>query len=360
MPVEHTSGSIVFASQVCTTRAQMVSFINAQLQNAGWTSSAVALGYELTCAQTPQYLQCRVLVEDNSETSGSDRWIRLRVSNVARDKISAAVVGSGSIYACTNTGSPLTILANRHQFFLFEQGGYLQYRYFACGVPFLPTPLVPKVVSAATAASPVVITSNGHGFQNGDLVYCAAFEGLTGVNSLTFAVANRTANTFELSGSVGGGAYSSGGVVGKISGQLAEAIWMCDGANASWGTFRNRLNTITGSCWSCINGSAIGGGGDGSVALATLRPSGSSVINNVDVLLYNNSYQGNEPLLMLGTNTAVLGKICGQLWDGFLSSGNTTMDQTTSSVLDGTHYYYSVSGNAFTAAATNTLWIANS
>lgn len=360
MPVEHTSGSIVFASQTCSTRAQMVSFINTQLQNAGWTSSAIALGYELTCAQTPQYLQCRIYVEDNGETSGGNQRIRLRALNVARDKVSAAAVGSGSIYECSGTGSALTILANRHQFFLFEQGGYVQYRYFAAGVPFLPTPLVPKVVTAATAASPVVITSAAHGFVNGDLVYCAAFQGLTGVNSLSFTVANATANTFELSGSVGGGAYTSGGVVGKVNGQVAEAIWMCDGTNASWGTFRNRLNTTTGSCWSCLNGSVVLGGGDGAVMLATFRPSGASTISNVSLQMYNNSYAGNEPLLMLGTNVAILGKVVGQIWDGFLSSGNFPMDVSTTAALDGSHYYYAVTGNTFTGGATNTLWIAKS
>lgn len=358
MPVEHTSGSIVFATQTCSTRAELVGFINTQLQNAGWTTDGISLGYKLTSAQTPQGLQFKVLVEDNAETSGSDRWIRLRVCNMAEDKISAASTAAGSIYACTNTGSPVTILANRHQFFLFEQGGYTQYRYFSCGVPFLPTPLVPKVITNATAASPIVVTSTAHGFVNGDIVYCAGVNGVGGINSLTHTVANAATNTFELSGSTGTGAYTSGGVVGKINGQIAEAIWCCDGSNASWGVFRNRLNAVTGHSWSCLNGSAIGSGGDGGVMVATLRPSGSQTIHNIDLLLYNNSYSGNEPLLMLSTNALNLGKICGQLWDSFLSSGNTSMDQSTSSALDGTHYYYSLTANAFTSGATNTLWVA--
>jgi hypothetical protein len=71
-------------------------------------------------------------------------------------------------------------------------------------------------ISGATNATPIVITNNGHNLQNGDLVEITGVVGNTAANGIR-TVANRTANTFELSGSVGNGAYTSGGVANKIS-----------------------------------------------------------------------------------------------------------------------------------------------
>jgi hypothetical protein len=61
-----------------------------------------------------------------------------------------------------------------------------------------------------------VVTQNAHGLQNGDEVEITNIVGNTAANGI-FTVANRTTNTFELSGSVGNGAYVSGGNAQKIS-----------------------------------------------------------------------------------------------------------------------------------------------
>jgi hypothetical protein len=71
-------------------------------------------------------------------------------------------------------------------------------------------------ITGATNATPIVITNNGHNLQNGDLVEITGVVGNTAANGIR-TVANRTTNTFELSGSVGNGAYISGGVANKIS-----------------------------------------------------------------------------------------------------------------------------------------------
>lgn len=65
-------------------------------------------------------------------------------------------------------------------------------------------------ISAATNASPIVITSTAHGRREGDLIYVTGVLGNTAANG-AFRVANPTANTFELLGSTGNGAYTSGG-----------------------------------------------------------------------------------------------------------------------------------------------------
>ena len=75
-----------------------------------------------------------------------------------------------------------------------------------------------KTITGATAANPVVITSNSHGFSNGDRVFISSVVGMVELNNREFTVANQTTNTFELSGINGSAftAYSSGGTAGKI------------------------------------------------------------------------------------------------------------------------------------------------
>jgi hypothetical protein len=75
-----------------------------------------------------------------------------------------------------------------------------------------------KSITAATSANPVVITSAGHGYSNGDRVFIASVGGMTELNNREFTVANKTTDTFELSGIDGSGftTYTSGGTCGKI------------------------------------------------------------------------------------------------------------------------------------------------
>lgn len=66
------------------------------------------------------------------------------------------------------------------------------------------------VITKATNTSPIVITSAGHHLANGRQVTITGVNGNTTANG-NFTVANVTANTFELVGSVGNGTYTSGG-----------------------------------------------------------------------------------------------------------------------------------------------------
>jgi hypothetical protein len=81
-----------------------------------------------------------------------------------------------------------------------------------------------KTITGASKANPCQITSNSHGFSNGDAVYITGISGMTQLNGQTFIVANSAANTFTLTNPVGGGnidstsytAYASGGTVARI------------------------------------------------------------------------------------------------------------------------------------------------
>lgn len=68
------------------------------------------------------------------------------------------------------------------------------------------------------AGCEVVVTSSSHGFNNGDKVFITGVGGTTQINNAsntTWTVANRTANTFSLSGSTGPSysAYTSSGSI---------------------------------------------------------------------------------------------------------------------------------------------------
>jgi len=55
-----------------------------------------------------------------------------------------------------------------------------------------------KTITAATKASPGVLTSNSHGFSNGDEIFIESVGGMTELNGRNYRVANSTTNTFTL------------------------------------------------------------------------------------------------------------------------------------------------------------------
>lgn len=73
-----------------------------------------------------------------------------------------------------------------------------------------------KAITSATNATPIVITAVSHGFNTGDKVYITGVGGNTAANG-TWVITRLTADTFSLNGSVGNGAYTSGGTVRKAN-----------------------------------------------------------------------------------------------------------------------------------------------
>lgn len=65
-------------------------------------------------------------------------------------------------------------------------------------------------VAAASDASPIVITSNGHGLSTGTQVTISGVNGNTAANG-NWIVTVLDANTFSLNNSTGNGIYTSGG-----------------------------------------------------------------------------------------------------------------------------------------------------
>ncbi len=67
-------------------------------------------------------------------------------------------------------------------------------RYTRIDDPFLDK----KVITDITQASPAVVTSNAHGFSNGNTVIIEEVVGMTQINSQPYKLKNVTTNTFEL------------------------------------------------------------------------------------------------------------------------------------------------------------------
>lgn len=94
---------------------------------------------------------------------------------------------------------------------------YDVFAYAAGGAPALEVAAWGQAATNATNASPIVVTANGHGLANGDTVVVTGVGGNTAANNTAanplWTIAGVTANTFQLAGSAGSGAYTSGGWV---------------------------------------------------------------------------------------------------------------------------------------------------
>lgn len=80
-----------------------------------------------------------------------------------------------------------------------------------------------KNITGITQANPAVVTSNAHGFSNGQDVYLDGIVGMTELNGRFARVAGATANTFQLTDYQGNNinttayaAYSSGGTASRL------------------------------------------------------------------------------------------------------------------------------------------------
>jgi hypothetical protein len=107
-------------------------------------------------------------------------------------------------------------------------------------------PFQSALITDITNANPAVVEAEDHGFSNGQTVYITSVNGMTEVNETTATVANKTDDTFELSGvnSTAFGAYTSGGVVNLEAVPLATSF-----ANDRWQTelYNDRLFFVNGT-----------------------------------------------------------------------------------------------------------------
>lgn len=78
-------------------------------------------------------------------------------------------------------------------------------------------------ITGITQANPAVVTSNTHGYNNGDWIYITGVGGMTNFNGLVWIVTAKTTNTYQLTDLFGNlidsrtyNAYTSGGTAARI------------------------------------------------------------------------------------------------------------------------------------------------
>lgn len=110
-----------------------------------------------------------------------------------------------------------------------------------------------KSISNAQRYNPVRITSNGHGFSNGDWVYIWNVSGMYQINNKAFQVTNRTNNSFELAGVNGSyvSSYYYGGYVVKCLAANCGTVVTSNGHGYSNGDYVHV--TDVGGLWGVNN-----------------------------------------------------------------------------------------------------------
>jgi len=99
-----------------------------------------------------------------------------------------------------------------------------------------------SVIAGATTANPVVVTSQAHGFSDGNVVYISGVAGMTDLNGSTYTVAGATDDTFELEdvNGEGFGAWTAGGLARlRVDGTSYDAY-------VSDGNVREAVTVLTG------------------------------------------------------------------------------------------------------------------
>lgn len=100
-------------------------------------------------------------------------------------------------------------------------------------------------ISGATKANPVVITAVAHGLSNTDEIMIRNVIGMTQLNGKGFTVANKTADTFQLSG-IDGTGYSTYTSAGDIHHAIDTSNTTNFSAYVSGGKVRARVSTLSG------------------------------------------------------------------------------------------------------------------
>ncbi|NOT48604.1 MAG: carboxypeptidase regulatory-like domain-containing protein, partial [Acidobacteria bacterium] len=149
-------------------------------------------------------------------------------------------------------------------------------------------------LTSATNASPIVVTSNTHGLANGDQVTVTGATGNTAANG-TWTVANRTANTFELQGSVGNGAYTANSAT--IRGVYRNGrpdVWSRFMFDRTTSKFWNNMTTAERSASGINTNNLLWDGSNIKIASGTLTAGRDAATGRVEMYTPNPFQQGSS------------------------------------------------------------------
>jgi len=283
MAIAYSGGTLVKTTVTGATAAGFVSAVNSAMVSAGWTSAAIANGYSLTSATTPSGLAMKLKVY--TETSGTYNGYPA-IQGTSID--GSAVTALQHVYV--TSGRSYEFIANRYSVWLYLLGSF---RYnnaidivngvsnaFAAGVPYLPEPVQPLSISAATNATPIAITTTAnHGMLTGDSCYIQNAGGNTAANGL-WTITKTSDTAFTLDTSVGNGVYTSGGIVGNRE-RISRCFYV-------WG--QDGSYTLPCNGWRYLPDSSASGVGGSSISSFCVNEQNYGVVGTNPVLFAASSY----------------------------------------------------------------------
>ena len=223
--------------------------------SAGWTSAAISNGYSLTSATTPYGLGMKFRIDLGSGSYSS--YVQIQATSLD----GATTSDVDHVYVAA--GRSYEFIANRYSIWNYQLGNFTSTgpgavgivgigNAFYTGVPYLPEPVQPLVVTAATNATPIVITTSAnHSMITNDSVYIQGVLGNTAANG-AWTITRISDTSFSLNTSVGNGAYTSGGYVGNRE-RISRYIYFAGTTGASAEQFNGWRNSPT----STVSGTAL-------------------------------------------------------------------------------------------------------
>lgn len=272
--IEYATGSRVntTVTQVSGTRGELVQLLEPVLTGVGWTVISGGGGTDviLKSVTTPQGYAMRVRFFD----PGSGFCTRVRMGND-----SGSAMATGDMFLLPAAGRIWRIVANGHQFFIYEDGtgGTSSRRVVMGGVPFVPT------WNQASISNSVVWGANDAGTDNAGTPGNSTFRNCLALDECVNS--GNTANLFQL-------------------------------INAGWieGTNSNTNNPGTARLV---------------VALSSFWATGNNAYR-AGLRFLDDSYFVSDPWIAFdATSFGSEGKVIGMLWDGMvIMNGGLTADST--------------------------------
>lgn len=189
-----------------------------ETSNLAWynTTTTAKTLYKFVSATTPAFQKVTLYAAEDVNSTANTLFAYV----ASRDLASG--VGR-NVTIATLSGDTMRLLANRYGFHTFEVSAFgVNGTGLFAQVPYVPTFLAPKQITAASNATPIVITTSAsHGYSSGDSVLIRYVEGNTAANGL-FTITVLSPTTFSLAASAGSGTFS--GTAGLCANQTPPRI----------------------------------------------------------------------------------------------------------------------------------------
>lgn len=288
--------------------------------NLAWynTTTTAKTLYKFVSATTPAFQRVTLYAAEDANSTANTIMFFV----TARD--GASGVGRNTTIN-TVAGDTMRLLAHRYGFHTFEVGAFgTNATGVYAQVPYVPSFMAPKVITGASNASPIVITTSAaHGYTSGDTVLIKYVEGNLAANG-TFSITVLSPTTFSLNASSGTGAFS--GTNGLVANQTPPYIEILENTYLSFGTTSgNSWNTNYGAYGNgnaalhgIIDGTLYSGTATLSFLLPSARNTGGTAFDWV-----SGANVAMEPLVIYTSVYGGAPRCVGQLYNAWWTTQNT-------------------------------------